>query len=185
MNSPPILFLNGVSSAGKSSLAAALLTMLEPPYSYVAMDQFEGMVQRLWRSPGADRLYTTCLIPMMHACIARFAAAGMGVVVDTLLTDPAWLHDAAVHLAAYPVVLIGVHCALPELQRRERERGDRGIGKAEAQLPLVHPLVQERGGYDLEVDTTATAPEDAARAVLRYLAIGAQPAAFIRLRSQD
>lgn len=65
------------------------------------MDQFEGMVARLWRAPGADRRYRTCLILIMHQSVTRFAVAGLGVVVDTVLTSPAWLRNAAEQWRAY------------------------------------------------------------------------------------
>lgn len=172
MAAVPILVLNGVFSAGKSSLAAALLAALDPPYAYGAMDQFEGMVGNLWRAPGADRLYRT----------ARFAAAGLGVVVDTVLTDPGWLRDMAIQFAAHPAALIGVRCELPELERRERARGDRSLGKARAQLALVHPMVEARGGYDLAVDTTTARPEDVVHQIIKWLASGTEPGALRRWR---
>ena len=117
---------------------------------------------------------------MLHHCAAQFAAAGLGVVVDTVLTDPAWLRDMAKQWVAYPAVLIGVRCALPELERRERARGDRSLGKARAQLALVHPMLEARGGYDLDVDTTTARPEEVAQQIIEWLAAGAEPGALRR-----
>lgn len=53
------------------------------------------------------------------------------------------LHD-------YHVLFVGVHCPLSELERRGRERGDRGIGQASAQLNHVH--LNEV--HDVEADTS-------------------------------
>lgn len=67
----------------------------------------------------------------------RLAAAGLGVTVDTVLTDRAWLRDMVDQWAAHRAVLIGVRFVLPELERRDRARGDRSLGNAKAQLALV------------------------------------------------
>ena len=181
----PVVYLNGVSSAGKSSLARALVEAMAEPYASVSIDAFEGMAQRRWPLPGAQEFFSTCLIPMLHDCAARFADAGLGVVVDTMLLDPAWLRDAAERLGGHEVLFVGVHCQLPELQRRERARGDRQLGKAATQLPRVHAVARAHGGYDLEVDTTATDPEACARQIQRRLIAGPPPAAFRRLRAAE
>jgi chloramphenicol 3-O-phosphotransferase len=57
------------------------------------------------------------------------------------------------------------------------------VGRAEAQLPLVHAPMEALGGYDLDVDTAAATPEACARQVQRFLA-DAVPAAVHRLRTQ-
>jgi chloramphenicol 3-O phosphotransferase len=57
------------------------------------------------------------------------------------------------------VFLVGVHCPLEELERRERARGDRGVGDARRDLETVHTFC----AYDLEVDSTAPPEQNAAR----------------------
>ncbi|WP_430132674.1 phosphotransferase-like protein [Paenibacillus lautus] len=44
---------------------------------------------------------------------------------------------------------MGVHCPTTELERREKERGDRRIGLSRSQLDFVH----KEEIYDIEVDT--------------------------------
>jgi chloramphenicol 3-O phosphotransferase len=73
-------------------------------------------------------------------------------------------------------VLVGVRCDLAELQRREKARGDRGVGQALWQHERVHAL----GPYDLEVDTTATPPEACAEAILQALAARTRPNVLAR-----
>lgn len=177
-----MVYLNGVSSAGKSTLARALVDAMEEPYCLVSMDAFEGMAQRRFLLPGAMDFYGTCLVPLMHHAAAAFAGAQLGVVVDAVVARAEWLRDAAEQLSAYRVLLVGVHCELEELRRRERARGDRGVGKAEAQLAFVHPIVRELCGYDCEVDTTRASAEECARLIRRRLAEGPEPEAFERLR---
>jgi len=58
-------------------------------------------------------------------------------------------------LADERVWLVGVHCSLEELERRERLRGDRQPGLAREQQATIHTGVI----YDIEVDTTSSTPE--------------------------
>jgi chloramphenicol 3-O phosphotransferase len=177
-----IILLNGVSSAGKTSLARALLDVLDGPYGHVSIDAFEGMARQRLALPDAQDFYAACLIPLLHGSAAAFAAAGVGVVVDTILTADSWIDDAAWRFAPFRTLFVGVHCAPAELRRRERVRRDRGGGRAEARLPLVHPLIQTRGGYDLDVDTTTVAPEVCARQIAHHLATGPAPNALHRFQ---
>ena len=69
-------------------------------------------------------------------------------------------------LADVDVTLIGVHCSLDELQRREAARGDRIIGQAEGQIDLVH----EGMTYDIEVETTVLPSSVVADQIVREMA---------------
>jgi len=51
---PAVIYLNGVSSAGKSTLARALVAAMETPYCLVSMDTFEGMAHRRFPLPDAS-----------------------------------------------------------------------------------------------------------------------------------
>ena len=42
-----------------------------------------------------------------------------------------------------------MHCPLPELERRERERGNRRVGEARTDYQVVHGFAE----YDLEIDS--------------------------------
>ncbi|MDQ0771760.1 hypothetical protein QF026_000226 [Streptomyces aurantiacus] len=54
------------------------------------------------------------------------------------------------------VVLVGVHCPLQELERREQERGDRPPGLAARRITQVHA----HSLYDIECDTSTAGPAD-------------------------
>jgi len=181
-NVATVVYLNGVSSAGKSTLARALVGLMKEPYCLVSMDQFEGMAARRFPLPGADQFYDDCLVPLIHHAAASFARARLGVVLDVVVTKGEWLRDAARSLDGHRVFLIGVRCDVDELRRRERERGNRRIGVAERQLAYVHKAVEELCGYDFEVDTTHMAAEECAQLIGRHLADGEAPRAFARVR---
>jgi chloramphenicol 3-O phosphotransferase len=71
-----------------------------------------------------------------------------------------------------------VHCSPQELERRERERGDRPVGLAVRRLAQVHA----HGVYDLECDTGRSTPLERARRIKEFLADRPSPTTFERLR---
>ena len=190
MNEQWVVYLNGASSAGKSTLAGALVDLMPDPYALVSMDRFEGMAARRFFLPDADAFYDDCLVPLIHHAAAAFAAAGLGVVLDMVVSRSEWLRDAARQLSApqvsqvHRVVLVGVRCDVDELRRRERARGDRRIGVAERQLTYVHASVEGLCRYDLEVDTTHTSAAECAQQIRRYLEGNPEPRSFSTIVAQ-
>ncbi len=85
---------------------------------------------------------------------AALAMRSSGLILDEVVLEAVLREDWQAALAECDVFMVGVHCALPELERRERERGDRLIGQARGQFDLVHVGMS----YDLEVDTTSATP---------------------------
>jgi hypothetical protein len=92
-----------------------------------------------------------------HRAVAGMSAAGNHVVVDYVLSQRWLLLDCLDLFTAGSVVLVGVHCPLLELERREQVRGDRTPGLAARQtwdrtaaLNLRAPvlLAQESGARD-------------------------------------
>lgn len=60
---------------------------------------------------------------------------------------------------------VGVFCPLDELERREKERGDRRIGQAKEQLEFVH----KEEVYDLKVDTFRDGLEGCVEKILQQM----------------
>jgi chloramphenicol 3-O phosphotransferase len=87
-----------------------------------------------------------------HRCLPAPAAAGNDLIVEYIIEFPAWRADLALLLDGLDVFLIGVHCDLAEIDRRERARGDRraGEGRAHMETGPIHTF----GPYDLDIDTT-------------------------------
>jgi len=144
-----IIWLNGVSSSGKTTLARALQLELDEPYFLLSNDTFCLMMpQGKTKFEVFPPLYnTTC--SMLHKSIKLFSDNGMNVIVDHLLFDSKALSECVEMFHDYPVAFVHVVCPNKELQRRERERGNRKIGQAVEQLPLLEP----KNTYDITVDT--------------------------------
>lgn len=179
-----VIFLNGTSSSGKSSIARELLDVLDgDPYFHLAVDGVNAMRGRKDIAP--ERLDDVLRRTRMgyHRAVAGMAAAGNDLVVDHVLSEPWRLDDCLDVLDGLDVFLVGVRCALPELERRERARGDRPPGLAAYQ----HARVHAHGVYDVECDSGTATPAECAAVIKAHVegtvARGERPTAFARLRA--
>jgi chloramphenicol 3-O phosphotransferase len=152
--------LNGASSSGKSTLAASLRRRLDEPFLYVSSDQFvaAGMLPErrdrdgpfAWWQEMRPRFFQG-----FHRCLPALAGAGNDLIVEHIIEFPAWRMQLAELLSGFDVFLVGVHCDLDEIDRRERIRGDRRVGEGREHIEgnAIHTF----GPYDCEVDTTRAA----------------------------
>ncbi|MFF6824904.1 AAA family ATPase [Streptomyces longwoodensis] len=173
-----IIFLNGTSSSGKSTIAAELTRVLDEPCFHMAVDTFHAMRSRA--PVPAERLDDVLHRTWQgfHRAVAGMAAAGNDVVVDHVLSAEWRLRDCLALFDPRDVVFVGVHCPPAELERRERARGDRPTGLAARQLPQVHA----HGVYDLECDTAREDATAVAHRIKDFLPRRPSPTAFEKLR---
>lgn len=173
-----IIFLNGTSSSGKSSIARALVGILDEPSFHLSVDAFHAMRSSPELAPEHIPLMLKRTWMGFHRAVAGMAAAQNTVVVDHVLSEPWRLRDCLSLFRPQDVALIKVRCSLPELERRERLRGDRPPGLAARQFPQVHA----HGSDDLEVDTDRASPLECARQIREFLGHRPTPTAFERLQ---
>ena len=182
-----IILLNGVGSAGKSSIAKALQAMSSQPILHVQMDAFIEMLPAEYGDhPDA---WTYSLVPnsskpeiairegplgrrllqgMRHA-VHALAAQGLDLVVDDVLmgrSDPG-VSEYADLLSEFQFFRVGVFASLETLEIREKQRGDRLLGLARWQFDRVH----EGMDYDLEVQTDTMSPAAVAEAICKKFGI--------------
>ena len=177
-----IIFLNGTSSSGKSTLAKRLQATLADPYLHIEVDQFLGTLPeqcRDWSKPeNARAVYK--LVSGMHRCVGTLAAAGNNLIVDTVLASDDNLAECVFVLAHLQVTFVGVYCDIAEAERRESKRPDRKAGLARAQAAHVHAY----GLYDLKVDTSKESPEQAAARIVEFHQATPWPQAFRQIRNE-
>ena len=154
-----IILLHGASSAGKTTLSRAIQSELNEPFLHFASDHLAvGLPPR--RDPTGPVARWSDMRPRFfdgfHRCIATLAAAGNDLIVEHVIEYPSWRVALAEMLNPFDVFLVGVHCTVDELERRERARGDRMIG--EARSHVVNDGVHTLGPYDYEVETTQRDP---------------------------
>ncbi len=173
-----IILLNGVGSAGKSSIARALQMITAEPFLHVQMDAFIDMLPQALQDHADGFSYEAAadgdkpsivirtgpvgaraLRGMRHA-IAAMARQGNNLIVDDVLCDgemPEYLEL----LSAFDLHWVGVFAPLEVLEAREIQRADRLPGLARWQYGRVHKGIR----YDLEVDTSTLTPLECARRI--------------------
>lgn len=178
-----IILLNGASSSGKSSLARALQARIDTPFWHISIDHLRdaGVLpsSRIKSGEFDWRAMREAFFLGFERSLLAYAEAGNDLIVEHIMESEAWLLRLADTLAGHDVFFVGVHCALEELERRERERGDRPIGDARRDFHRIHSYCL----YDTEVD--AMQDRDAnADAVIATWRVRSKPAAFERLRER-
>lgn len=176
-----IILLNGPSSSGKSSIGRALQRALADPWFFFPVDALGAMRSAEHTRPldpeEVDAMLRRTRLGY-HRAVAGLASAGNDVIMDYPLSEPWRLADLLEVLAPYDVTLVDVRCSPEELDRRERERGDRPVGLARSQLVFDHD------DRDVVVDTTETSPEVCAKTIAAALDGLPRPKAFDRLRAR-
>ncbi len=187
-----IIFLNGCTSSGKSSIAAAMQARLAAPYLRMGIDDafatvppryhqhkegfFFGRDERGLVRLNMGTVARAALRAHRHGTAAA-ARSGANLILDEVLL-PGMLDDWLALLDGLDVFMAGVRCELGELERREIARGDRVAGQARGQFDLVHAGVV----YDIEVDTTQSDAEVSAAAIAAKVEDGSRPEAVHRMR---
>lgn len=187
MTTGSVIVLNGPSSSGKTTLAAALRRRFAAAgecWFVYAMDDYFAKVPFDWVTAGkhigahaedgvvleiVDGAFRMRLGPIGRRVLAAWrgavgsaARAGLNVIADdVVLTEAEW-RAWQVELDGLDAHWVRVHIALDVLEARERDRSDRMPGHARAQYEDSYRYP----AYDAEVDTGTLDPDAAAAAVL-------------------
>ncbi len=202
-----IIFLNGVASSGKTSLAKAIQEVFDEPYLHIGIDLFwsifpwgwHGEAEARWQHapiPHTDPPKTATPMPpyaqLLHAGIYHTAAAlariGHNVVIDHVLYDPTEVPVMVRCWRDLPVWLVGLHCPLTVLRARAASRPERlavwpeYVEVVTWQYDVVHANL--RACYDLEIDTSQCVPGEAALLIKQAVTVGREPRALQQLAAQ-
>jgi chloramphenicol 3-O phosphotransferase len=175
-----IILVNGASSSGKSTLCAGLQASLDAPFWHYSIDHIRTAGVLPWRRIDAGEFSWPDMRPAFfegfHRCLPALAAAGNNLIVEHIVETAAWMSRLVQLLATIDVFFVGLHCPLAELERRERQRGDRRDGEARQDHAIVHSF----GTYDMEIDSTHSL-DDNVRAVIGAWQARVRPSAFDRM----
>lgn len=173
-----IILLNGASSSGKSTIGKALREALDEPFLCVSSDQFVAAGMLPPRQDTFDwwRHVRPRFFAGFHRCLPALASAGNDLIVEHIIEFRSWRDQLAVLLADLDVFLVGVHCRLDELDRREHARGDRriGEGRSHVEVDRIHTF----GPYDVEVDTTTGVSTELVESILTAWQLRTPPGAL-------
>jgi chloramphenicol 3-O phosphotransferase len=148
-----IIIINGPSSSGKTTLALAAQKQFDIPLVRFSFDLFldnKALPLEQIRS-GAFSWETMrpSVFHGLHRCLPALAKAGNNLIFDHIIESKFWLEDLLRSVSDLDVFFVGLHCSLPELERREAERGNRRSGEARTDFELVHSITS----YDLELNS--------------------------------
>jgi chloramphenicol 3-O phosphotransferase len=199
-----IIFLNGTSSSGKTSIVKALQEIMEGYYIRTGIDHFldaappkihvssDGISPAtadgfLWVFPNGDERVSELRVGPaalrlwagMHGAAAALATAGNDVIIDDVIFDSRVLKEAVNTLHTFNVLFVGVRCSFEIAEQREQARGDRTQGLVKAHYDLVH----SHGIYDFEVDTATLTALECAIQIRNRLHNGTPPDALQRLQT--
>lgn len=196
-----IIFLNGASSVGKSTLARRIMQLSERPFIYYSIDHLvnfwldekfvtfdDGDQNWFYHESKIDELGQrgTHIVDGPHAIqlhwdmiesLTVLINKGYDLIIDEVLWQPE-IYERYVHALCHSktVYLVKITCDLIECERREKDRNDRFLGLARGLYTQVYKTSLQ---YDLEIDTTYNSPEECARSVLDYVQHHPLPHAFL------
>jgi len=200
-----IIFLNGTSSAGKTTLSHKLQELLDAPYVHMALDQFRDGLPDKYRGlnspPGTtgsrglnvvpvrdgETAYTSIqfgedgvkMLRGMRRAIAAMVKSGNNVIIDDIILSGEFLNDYLQVFRDLKVIFVGVHCPLSVIDKRETARPGRFPGTAAGHFQICHA----HGDYDVEVDTSIDSPQQCAERVVTFIR-NQTPTAFTRLEQK-
>jgi chloramphenicol 3-O phosphotransferase len=190
-----IVILNGPPRAGKSSIAHAIQEAFDGVWINLGVDAHAGMLPDRYQPgiglrPGGERPDLEPLVALLfealYQSVAVHSRLGLNVVVDIGHHDVYavpldTLSIAARYLAGLPVLFVGVRCSLDVILER-RSAGQIGregrylTATSDATVPapirLWQTAAHDPGLYDLEVNSSDTAPDINAELIRQRLSPG-------------
>lgn len=180
-----IIFINGASSSGKTSLARALQEQWSGPLTYWSLDSVISQLPYRYTGSGADAnegfpLTATPdgaheigvgvtglkLNQLSAQYLQSLAASGFDIVADFVLLNEAVLAPYQAALAQIPLLFVGLYCDPAALYQRNQQRADRAAGLSQRQQETVHFCAAQ---YDLRLDSTVHSSSELCAALTSHL----------------
>lgn len=167
-----IIYLNGASSSGKSSIARELQKLTHQPLFYFSIDTLlyslapdilEGIQGN---KPLKSEINWGDVFEGYFECVAVLQQSGNSVIADCPVYSEALQELFNRSLAGESEKLVvGLDCPLPVLEAREKQRKDRKVGLAKRHHSAIHDYME----YDLKVDSANQTPVQIAKALAQKL----------------
>lgn len=187
MSSYQVVYLNGPSSVGKSTLARALQEKLPTYFLHIGIDRIIGMMPLktndwegdkgpldgfYWKEESdlaGHRILTlqqgdfaAKIISTYHAIVLTLLQEEHSVIIDDVAFGQADVEIWQELLAPYKVLWVGLSAPIEILEAREIER-KRPLGSTRAQYLQVHDGVK----YDLMLDSSKYSTSDIVQIILK------------------
>lgn len=163
-----IIFINGVTSSGKTSIVEALQERDDIFFYVVANDLFEQMVgekylqQNYWK-------YLSDVIIMMYHTAKLYSDMRKNVLIDGILEEREEIKPHYEQLMEIlkdnPLDIVEVYCPMEICKNRNFLREDRYEAQSEEQLELMAKNIK----YSMKVDTSVYTPAECAEIIVKEL----------------
>lgn len=162
-----IIYLNGVTSSGKTSIVQALRAAGADFY-YLSDDVFEdNIIDIEYDAPGYwDSLAEAVFL--MYKTARMFSDYGKTVVIDSMLLErnsfiPHYTRVQQIY-EGYPLRMVEVYCPLEICRQRNLLRNDRYESQSQEQATIMAQNVR----YDLRLDTNCLTPDQCAQIIIEH-----------------
>ncbi len=166
-----IIFLNGVTSAGKTSIVEALQDREDVFFYVVANDLFQEMVGERYLRDNYWK-YLSEVILMMYHSAKLYSDMGKNVIIDGILVEREELKPHYLRLLEIlkdnPLDIVEVYCPLEVCRQRNIIRGDRYENQSQEQYEIMAKDIR----YSARVDTSACSAHECAEQIIRELFAG-------------
>ena len=191
-----IIFLNGTSSAGKTSTAKKIQELYPNPMLHMGIDHFFFSVDPRYMGDGQEAhlgyqfvrtddamgtkievkkgAFGNLLSQSLHRALRVIVDHQIPLIIDDLLFVEDDFKDYLKLFEDREVYFIALKPSKEALEKREIQRGDRGVGLARG----LYDAVYENKIFDLVIDSSHLTPEESAHMILNYIQTNPQPTAF-------
>ena len=168
MDKGKIIFLNGVTSSGKTSIVEALQERRDQFFYVVANDLFQEMVGEQYLEENYWKYLSEVIILMYHTA-KLYSDLGKNVLIDGILVERDEIKPHYEKLMEImkdsPLSIVEVYCPLDVCRQRNIERGDRYESQSDEQAELMSKDIQ----YTMRVDTSVNTPTECAEQIVSEL----------------
>lgn len=168
MDKGRIIFLNGVTSSGKTSIVEALQERDDIFFYVVANDLFQEMIGEKYLRENYWKYLSEVIIMMYHTA-KLYSDMGKNVLIDGILVERDEISPHYQRLLEIlrdnPLDLVEVYCPLDICRKRNIIREDRYESQSDEQYELLAKNIK----YRLRVDTSLYSPSECADIIIKEL----------------
>ena len=184
MKTGKIIFLNGVTSTGKTTISKAIQEIADEQFYHISNDMFGNLLGEMLNDEkytseagsetNAMNKYWAEHVVLMYHFARTVTEQGVNIIIDGMLEERSGFieyydksnYDNMRHiLKDSNVFLVEVFCPLDECRRRNIARGDRGENQSQEQ----HDVMNKDIKYDFHVDTSVDNANECANKILKEL----------------
>jgi adenylylsulfate kinase/chloramphenicol 3-O phosphotransferase len=163
-----IIFLNGVTSSGKTSIVEALQEREDAFFYVVANDLFQEMIGEKYLRDNYWKYLGEVIVLMYHTA-KLFSDLGKNVIIDGILVEQPELQPHYEQmkniLKDNPLEVVEVYCPLEICRKRNLERGNRHELQSEEQYKIMAEDIE----YSCRVETHIQTSEECAEIIMQTL----------------